>query len=69
MGKTTARQIEFPSLSVAQSADLSNVSQKTIRRLIAAGTLPAYRVGARALRIKESDLMSIMNRIPAGGLE
>lgn len=43
-------------LSLEEAADAMSVSVKTIRRWIAAGTLPAYRCGKRAIRIKLEDL-------------
>jgi len=42
-----------------------SVSVKTIRRWIAAGTLPAYRCGSRAIRIKLDDLEAAPRRIPS----
>ena len=43
-------------LSLEEAAEAMSVSVKTIRRWIAAGTLPAYRCGKRAIRIKLEDL-------------
>lgn len=43
-------------LSLEEAAEAMSVSTKTIRRWIAAGTLPAYRCGKRAIRIKLEDL-------------
>ena len=42
-----------------------SVSVKTIRRWIAAGTLPAYRCGKRAIRIKLEDLEAAPRQIPS----
>ena len=53
-------------LSLDEAADAMSVSTKTIRRWIAAGTLPAYRCGKRAIRIKLEDLESAPRKIPAG---
>lgn len=52
-------------VSIAQAAELKNLSTKTIRRLIADGVLPAYRVGPRVIRIRVADLDSLGRRIPA----
>ncbi len=41
--------------SVAGTAEYCDVSEKTVRRWIAAGDLPVHRFG-RALRISEKDL-------------
>ena len=52
-------------LSPEEAADCMSVSVKTIRRWIAAGTLPAYRCGQRAIRIKLEDLEAAPRRIPS----
>jgi excisionase family DNA binding protein len=52
-------------LSLEEAADCMSVSVRTIRRWIAAGTLPAYRCGKRAIRIKLDDLEAAARRIPA----
>ena len=54
-------------LSLEEAAECMSVSVKTIRRWIAAGTLPAYRCGKRALRIKAEDLEAAPRRIPSAG--
>ena len=41
---------------VAEAARYLDVSEKTIRKAIANGTLPAYRWGSRVLKVKLSDL-------------
>ncbi|PVG84017.1 helix-turn-helix domain-containing protein [Nocardioides gansuensis] len=55
-------------LSIERAAGLLDVSTKTIRRLIASGDLPAYRCGKRGIRIKTTDLESIMRPIPSAKL-
>lgn len=45
-------------LSVAQAAEAAGLSTKTIRRQIAAGHLPARRIG-RVIRIREADLANL----------
>jgi excisionase family DNA binding protein len=56
-----------PKISVAEAADQRGCSQRTIRRWIAAGILPAYRVGPRLIRIDPRDLDRMARRIPAVG--
>ncbi len=51
-------------LSLEEAAEAMSVSVKTIRRWIAAGTLPAYRCGKRAIRIKLEDLEAALLRVP-----
>ncbi|WP_224278376.1 helix-turn-helix domain-containing protein [Nocardioides lacusdianchii] len=53
-------------LSLEEAAEAMSVSTKTIRRWIAAGNLPAYRCGKRAIRIKLEDLEATPRQIPAG---
>lgn len=38
-----------------------------MRRKIASGDLPAYRMGPRLVRVKRADLEALLTRIPAGG--
>ena len=52
-------------LTLGQAADILGVCSRTIRRRIAAGDLPAYKIGHRAIRIRIADLDRISRRIPA----
>lgn len=53
-------------LSVQQAADFISVSQRTIRRYIELGHLPAYRVtGTSTIRIKRDDLEGLLQPIDA----
>lgn len=54
-------------VSLEEAADAMSVSVRTIRRWIAAGTIPAYRCGTRAIRIKLEDLESAPRKIPTAG--
>lgn len=56
-------------LSLDQAAEVMSVSVKTIRRWIAAGTLPAYRCGKRAIRVKLEDLEATPRQIPSARWE
>ncbi len=66
MSRTIAKlRPERPAyLSLQSAAHLHDVSVKTIRRRIADGTLPGYRVGGQ-LRVRESDLDRLAVRVPA----
>ncbi|MDQ2852751.1 MAG: helix-turn-helix domain-containing protein [Actinomycetota bacterium] len=57
---TTRRQYE----SLAEAAERTGLSARTIRRRIATGNLPAYRCGPRVLRVKPEDVDKLMVRIP-----
>ena len=58
---TTAEDI----LTTRQSVDIANaaaylgVSHKTVRRLIAEGKLPAFRVAGRAIRVHADDVEAL----------
>lgn len=43
-------------LTIPEVADLLRVDERTVRRWISAGELPARRYGRRAVRIREADL-------------
>ncbi|MGI8524194.1 MAG: helix-turn-helix domain-containing protein [Nocardioides sp.] len=65
---THARSSEVPEsprwLSINDAAAWVAVSTKKIRRMIAAGELPAYQCGKRGIRIKTADLEAAMRPIP-----
>jgi excisionase family DNA binding protein len=48
-----------PELTLAEAASQLGVHTKTVRRLIAAGRLPAYRVGPRLIRLKSEDVAAV----------
>lgn len=54
--------------TVAEVAEMLNVSKSTVRRWIRAGKLTAYHVGSRRLRIRMRDLENKHSRVrnPAG---
>jgi len=53
--------------SVADGAKYVGVSSKTFRRMIAAGTVPAYRMAPRVLRVDLNELDAVMRPIPTAG--
>ena len=53
-------------VSLADAADLLDVSTRTLRRHIASGALPAYRVG-RLVKIDPADLDALARPIPTAG--
>ena len=50
-------------LTYATAAEHVGVNERTIRRLILDGTLPAFKLGKRAVRIRRSDLDKAFRRI------
>ncbi|TSE17873.1 helix-turn-helix domain-containing protein [Arthrobacter sp. KBS0703] len=52
-------------ISLAESSARTGLSEKTLRRRIADGLLPAYRVGPRAIRVKPEDLDKLLRPMPA----
>ncbi len=49
----------------AAAAEYLSVNERTVRRLIADGQLPAHRVGSRLVRVRRSDVENLLTRIPA----
>lgn len=52
-------------MDLAAAAEYLDVSVKTLRRRIADGSLPAFRVGPRAIRVYLDDLESLKTPIGA----
>ena len=50
--------------SLAQVAQYAGVSIKTVRRWVADGRLPAYRVGKRLIRVDLADADACFRQIP-----
>jgi excisionase family DNA binding protein len=51
-------------LSLKEAADMFGVSERTIRRRIAEGKLPAYRVGPRSIRVTAESAAALAKPIP-----
>lgn len=58
------RDIQRSLTSIGDAADHVDVSPRTIRRWIAAGRLPGYRVGPRLVKVDISELDAVVRRIP-----
>jgi len=56
-------------ISQSEATEYLGVTERTIRRMVAAGDLPAYRLGKRLLRFKLTDLDALMRPVPTGGGE
>jgi len=55
------------SLTVTEVAERLNVSEKTVRVMIASGELPAYRIGSRLIRIRLEDFEALWKPVLGGG--
>lgn len=51
-------------LSPAEVAEAHGISERTIRRWIAEGRVPAYRIGKRRIGIKPEDSNALAEPIP-----
>lgn len=51
--------------SLAQAAQRTEVSVKTLRRRISSGQLPAYRYGPKMLRVDPRDIDKLMRPVPS----
>jgi len=54
-------------LTIEGAADMLAVHPRTIRRYISSGDLPAYRLGARQIRVKHDDVTALLAPIPTVG--
>lgn len=64
-GQTMTDASSTTLISVRQAAGRLGVSPDTVRRRIAAGELPALRIGYRTVRIAESALREYIDSRPA----
>lgn len=53
-------------LDLRTGAEYLGLNERTLRNYIKSGTLPAYRLGPRQIRIKQTDLDALLHSIPAG---
>lgn len=60
---TPARQWMTPQ----QAADHLGITDRTLRRYIARGQLPAYRMGNRVIRVRLGDVEALLRPIPTTG--
>lgn len=54
-------------LSIPDVCERVGVNERTVRGWIAAGVLPANRIGKRLIRIRDTDLDAAMRAIPSAG--
>lgn len=54
-------------VSLSSAAAFADTSPRTIRRWIAAGLLPGYRLGPRLLKVDLSDVEDMLRPIPTAG--
>lgn len=53
-------------ITIDEAAEEWGCSNRTIRRMIARGTVPGYRVGPRLLRVDRDELAQAMRVVPTG---
>jgi excisionase family DNA binding protein len=59
------KQVPPAFLGIPEAATYLGVAEKTVRRLISRGELPAYRLGSRVIKIRVTDLETVLT--PLGG--
>lgn len=59
-----ARTLNSAYVTMSQGASYTNVTERTLRRYIADGRLPAYRLGPRQIRLKVADLDDLFRQVP-----
>jgi excisionase family DNA binding protein len=62
-----AQAIEKRHLTLKEAAEWYGVSERTLRRRIAEGVLPAFRVGPRSIRVTSDDVAALARPIPTAG--
>ena len=55
-------------LTLAEASRMLGLSDKTIRRYIASGTLTGYRIGPRALRVDALEVRSLAEVVPTASV-
>jgi excisionase family DNA binding protein len=56
-------------VALTRAAEILGVSPKTMRRWVADGKVPAYRVANHAIRVDRADVMQLIVRIAVAGTE
>ena len=65
MTRTVAQEPPRRLISLNEAANLTGLSERTLRRYVSEGRLPGYRVGPRALRVRATDLDRLVShRLP-----
>jgi excisionase family DNA binding protein len=54
----------MPMISMFEAAERLGVSEKSVRRFIAAGRLTGYRIGPRLIRVDRDEVEALLQRIP-----
>lgn len=54
-------------VTVAEAAAFVGCAEKTIRRRIADGSIPGYRLGPRMIRVRLSEVTAALRPVPSGG--
>ena len=50
-----------------EATEYLGVTDRTLRRYVSEGRLPAYRLGKRLLRFKQADLDAMLRPVPTAG--
>ena len=61
-----AKQVQRGYCGVAEAAIYLDITEKTLRKMIARGELAAYRINPRIIKIKLADLDALGQRIGSG---
>ena len=56
-----------PYLTLQQVAERLNVTDRTVRKYVSSGHLPAYRLGSRDLRFRLEDVENLLRPVPTTG--
>ena len=63
-----AQAIGKKHLTLREAGEWYGLSERTLRRRIAEGKLPAFRVGPRSIRVTAEDVAALAQPIPTAGV-
>lgn len=66
-GVNTRQTPEAEYVSLGYAAAYFDMSERSVRRMVAEGLLPAVRVGKRQIRVRRTDLELLARPIPTAG--
>jgi excisionase family DNA binding protein len=65
MPRSATQHRQLTLVSVEEAAAYLGLNVRTIRRYIADGKLPAYRVGTTLIRVDQADVDALIQLVPA----
>lgn len=54
-------------ITLKAGAELLSITEQSLRRYMAEGRIPGYRLGKRSLRVDRHDLVALLTPVPTAG--